>query len=102
MNDPFIGSAGPASVVEGIAPVGHLENRASIKLELNVPEEPTVLEIATAFRRKIQAQHGQAEESVLDAELNVANAQRIALAARSKVATLAAQLATLDKQIELL
>lgn len=100
MNEPNLGLDSRVEIVA--TPPDTLLDRAPLRLELNVLEQPTVLELAVAFRKKIQSQYEQAEEAVLDAELNVANAQRIAIASRSRVAAFAAQLESLDKQIALL
>lgn len=78
----------------------HLDNIVEVKL--SVPAVPTVYDLALSYRKQIQRAFETAEESVFDAELAVANAQRIALAARSRVESLRAQLEQLDLQIDTL
>lgn len=70
-----------------------------VDVSLKVPSTPSVLDLALSYRKQVQRQFETAEEAVFDAELGVANAQRIALAARSRVTALAKQLDALDAQI---
>ena len=53
-------------------------------LELNVSENPSVLDLAIAFKNQLDTKVKTAEADIIDAELHVANAQRIAQAARSR------------------
>jgi hypothetical protein len=73
-----------------------------VEVSLKVPASPTVYDLALSYRKTIQRRFETGEEAVFDAELAVANAQRIALAARARVAALKAQLETLDLQIDTL
>jgi hypothetical protein len=73
-----------------------------VEVKLRVPEAPTVYDLAVTYRKIIQQRLEMAQESVLDTELNVANAQRIALASRARVASLQEQLDKLDRQIDTL
>lgn len=76
------------------------EFNSKIAVELVVPEVPSVKDLATAFREKVEAELFVAEAEILDAELTVANAQRIANALREKVARLKAQVGGLNEQIQ--
>lgn len=66
---------------------------------LEVPTAPSVRDLAVAYRKKVQRELELAEEAVFDRELELANAQRIALAARARVTVLHTQLTGLDLQI---
>lgn len=78
-----------------------------IELKLRVPETPSARDIVAAYARNVMREAEHAEEAtkkasrvIFDAELAVANAQRIALAAREKAARLRAQSDALARQLE--
>jgi hypothetical protein len=73
-----------------------------ITLKLKVPEEPTIKDMVLAYRTQLLEQVEIAEKSIFDAELDVANAQRIAVATRAKAARLRDGLDALDTQIKAL
>ena len=71
-------------------------------LELNVSENPSVLDLAIAFKNQLDTKVKTAEADIIDAELHVANAQRIAQAARSRHQSLCQQLQVVEHQISVL
>lgn len=71
-----------------------------IELKLRVPETPSARDIVAAYARNVLHAAEHAEEAIFDAELAVANAQRIALATREKAARLRAQSDALARQLE--
>lgn len=70
-----------------------------VAVSLEVPTEPSVRDLAVAYRRMVQHAFENAEEAVFDRELELANAERIANAARARAVALQAQLKALDSQI---
>lgn len=74
----------------------------SIELTLYVPPSPTARDIIRAYARDIARQAESAEESILDAELAVANAERIAISTRERAARLRTQHAALLQELKLL
>ena len=89
------GQIGPLAVAE--PPPAQWSNT---ELHLTVPEQPSVLDLATAYRNQLSKKLDRAVEEVFQAELDVANAQRIAAARRSRVTALTAQLDALEEQIK--
>jgi hypothetical protein len=69
------------------------------KIELLVPENPRAVDFLRAYYSKIRAQADEAERAVLNAELDAANAERIAQAARAKAARLRGQVQDLEAEL---
>ena len=67
---------------------------------VEVPVNPRVLDLARAYAETIRVQAELAEEAVLGAELDAANAQRIAAGARMKAERLRARHEELLAQID--
>lgn len=72
----------------------------NVSVSLTVPEVPTVRDFGEAYLKQIAREAEMAEEAVFNAELDVANAQRIANAQRERAARLRAQEAELRKQLD--
>lgn len=70
------------------------------KVELYVPTMPDMFDLAEAYAKKLESKMNTAEESAFDAELQLANAQRIANHKRAEALRLRQQLEQLNKQIE--
>jgi hypothetical protein len=70
-----------------------------VELKLWVSDDPKLVDVARAYYIEVNKQAELAEEAILDAELAVANAQRIALATREKASRLRAQADMLALQI---
>lgn len=85
---------------EGEADPSTVPRSSEITLSLKVPENPTPTDLIRAYYDQIRRQAEIAAEAVLDAELNAANAERIAQAARFKALRLADQAWQLRVQLE--
>lgn len=72
------------------------------EIKLQVPDEPTVLDFQIAFKKQLELNLGTAMEEAFNAELEVANSQRIALHKRAIANRLQAQLEQVEKALAVL
>lgn len=99
-SEPLIGTNLGANPLPQVEPASSWELFTETqKIELVLPENPKAVDFLRAYYSKISAQADVAEEAVLGAELDAANAERIAQAARAKAARLRAQVQDLASEI---